>query len=108
MLLHKGDTLAATQQANLYKLFDKHRCLKVGWDALQQLHGLYLAEDHSGVLEALDRFRDLYAPTNYPSSITSSTRSFHGPTRYWAWHHTGRVSNGRIESTNTQLSTTDR
>jgi transposase len=75
----------------------------MAWQALQQLHGLYLAEDRDGALEALDRFTDLYA--------TGQLIEFHHVVDTiiaWSdqildWHDTGRPSNGRIEGTNNLL-----
>ena len=87
LLLRRHDTLTNTDQARLDTLFDAHPRLKAGWQALQELHGLYTADDHDGALEALGRFCDLTKPANSPSSTTSSTpssprqtRSSHGTT----------------------------
>ena len=55
-LLRRGDTLTDTDRARLDKLFDAHPRLKAGWQALQELHGLYTADDYDGALEALGRF----------------------------------------------------
>ena len=43
-----------------------HTRLRAGWQALQELHGLYLADDHQGALEALGRFCDLYETGELP------------------------------------------
>ena len=43
-----------------------HPRLKAGWQVLQQLHGLYSADDHQGALEVLDRFCDLYETGDLP------------------------------------------
>ena len=59
-LLRRGDTLTDTDRARLDKLFDAHPRLKAGWQALQELHGLYTADDYDGALEALGRFCDPY------------------------------------------------
>ena len=74
-----------------------------GWQALQELHGLYTADDYDGALEALGRFCDLYQTGELPE--------YHGHS-YWGcsvggagsdeilnWHCAGRPSNGRIEGT---------
>ena len=37
-----------------------------GWQALQELHGLYLADDYDGALKALGRFCDLYQTGELP------------------------------------------
>ena len=45
-LLRRGDTLTDTDLARLQTLFDAHPRLEAGQRALQELHGLYLADDH--------------------------------------------------------------
>ena len=51
-LLRRGDTLTDADRARLDKLFDAHPRLKAGWQALQELHGLYLADDYDGALKS--------------------------------------------------------
>ena len=95
-LLRRGDTLTDADRARLDELFDAHPRLRAGWQALQELHGLYTADDYDGALEALGRFCDLRGravdrrrgqprahtrPASCPSTTTPSTRSSHGPTR---------------------------
>ena len=65
-LLRRGDTLTDADRARLDELFDAHPRLKAGWQALQELHGLYTADDHQGALEALGRFCDLYETGELP------------------------------------------
>ena len=55
-LLRRGDTLTDAYRARLDALFDAHPRLRSGWQALQELHGLYLADDYDGALGALGRF----------------------------------------------------
>ena len=52
-LLRRGDTLTDADRARLDKLFDAHPRIKAGWQALQELHGPYTADDYDGALEAL-------------------------------------------------------
>ncbi len=102
-LLRRADSLDDADRARLDQLFAAHPRLRAGWDALQELHGLYLADDHDGALEALDRFTDLYA--------TGELGEFHHVVdtiiawvdEILAWHSAGRPSNGRIEGTNNLL-----
>ena len=103
MLLRRHDTLTDTDQARLDTLFEAHPRLKAGWKALQELHGLYLTEDHQGALEALDRFCDLYASGEIPEFHHIVDTIINWSDEILAWHHTGRVSNGRIEGTNNLL-----
>ena len=102
-LLRRGDQLDPADRARLDRLFDAHPRLRSGWAALQELHGLYLADDHKGALEALDRFCDLYATGELPefSSIVDTIIAW--STETLAWHHTGRPSNGHIDRTNNLL-----
>ena len=53
-------------RARLDALFDAHPRHKAGRHALQELHGLYLADDHQGALDALGRFCDLYETGELP------------------------------------------
>ena len=66
LLLRRGDTLTGADQARLNALFGAHPRLKAAWQALQELHGLYTADDHQGALEALGRFCDLYETGELP------------------------------------------
>ena len=65
-LLRRGDTLTDADRARLDELFDAHPRLRAGWQALQELHGLYTADDYDGALEALGRFCDLYETGDLP------------------------------------------
>ncbi len=102
-LLRRADHLSDTDQARLDALFEAHPRLRAGWDALQQLYGLYTAQDRQRALEALDRFTDLYA--------TGELGEFHDIVNTilnWAdeildYHDCGRPSNGRLEGTNNLL-----
>ena len=83
-LLRRADHLNEHDQARLAQLFATHPRLRAGWEALQELHGLYQADDRDSALEALDRFTDLYITGQLgQSSITSSTPSLPGATRSW-------------------------
>ena len=102
-LLRRGDTLTDAEQARLQTLFDAHPRLQAGWQALQELHGLYLADDHHGALEALNRFCDLYETGELPEFHDIVDTFIAWSTEILAWHHSGRASNGRIEGTNNLL-----
>jgi transposase len=103
LLLKRGDTLNDDEQARLDALFNTHPRLKAGWDALQELHGLYLADDRDGALAALDRFTDLYATGELPEFHSIVDTVIAWGDQILAWHDTGRPSNGRIEGTNNLL-----
>ena len=103
LLLRRPDRLNDTQRAQLEELFEAHPRLRAAWDALGELHGLYLADDKAGALAALDRFTDLYQTGDLPEFYKIvNTLIAHMP-RILAWHTAGRPSNGRIEGTNNLL-----
>ncbi len=89
----------------LVDLFDRHPRIGVAWQALQELYGLYQADDRDGALAALDRFTDLYATGKIPEfgdvvntilAWSDEILAFHEPAA-------GRISNGRLEGTNNKL-----
>jgi transposase len=102
-LLRRADSLDDVDRARLDQLFAAHPRLGAGWDALQELHGLYLADDRDGALEALDRFTDLYATGELPEFHHVVDTIINWSDEILAWHDTGRPSNGRIEGTNNLL-----
>ena len=65
-LLRRADHLTEAHQAHLDRLFEAHPWLRTAWDALQELYGLYEAEDLDGADQALGRFADLYATGQLP------------------------------------------
>ena len=103
LLMRRGDALDDADQARLQTLFDAHPRLKAGWQALQELHGLYLADDRDGALDALDRFCDLYNTAELPEFHDIVDTIIAWSEEILAWHHTNRASNGRIEGTNNLL-----
>ena len=102
-LLRRADHLNEHDQARLDQLFATHPRLRAGWEALQELHGLYLADDHDGALEALDRFTDLYITGELPEFHHVVDTIIAWGDEILAWHSAGRPSNGRIEGTNNLL-----
>ena len=100
-LLRRGDTLTDADRARLDALFDAHPRLEAGWQALQELHGLYTAGDHQGALDALGRFCDLYQTGELPEYHDIVDTFIAWSDEILNWHHAGRPSNGRIEGTNT-------
>ncbi len=103
VLLRRGNTLNDVDQARLDQLFAAYPRLRAGWEALQELHGLYQADDHHGALEALDRFTDLYITGELPEFHHVVDTIIAWGDEILAWHSAGRPSNGRIEGTNNLL-----
>ena len=88
LLLQRGDTLTDTDQARLEALLAKHPRLAAGWQALQELHGLYLADDEEGALQALGRFCDLYATGELPEYHSIVDTIIASSDEILASHHT--------------------
>ena len=103
LLMRRPDTLDADERSRLDALFEAHPRLKAAWEALGELHGLYLAKDRNGALEALDRFADIYGTGDIPefSDVVDTFLAWHP--QILDWHQAGRPSNGRIEGTNNLL-----
>jgi transposase len=104
-LLRRADCLDEAARERLGELFARHPRLEAGWQALQELYGLYLAEDHPGALRALERFTDLYATGAIPEfhevvdtiiAWSPEILAFHAP-------RAARISNGRLEGTHNKL-----
>jgi transposase len=104
-LLRRADTLDAGERQRLDELFDRHPRIGAGWAALQELYGLYLADDRAGALGALERFCDLYQTGEIPKFHDVVDTVIEWSTEILAFHEPGaaRVSNGRLEGTNNKL-----
>ena len=102
-LLRRGDTLTDTDRARLDAVFDAHPRLRAGWQALQELHGLYTADDYDGALAALGRFCDLYETGELPEYHDTVDTFIARSDEILNWHCAGRPSNGRIEGINNLL-----
>ena len=103
LLMRRPDTLDAAERERLDAVFAAHPRLKAAWDALGELHGLYLAKDRKGALAALDRFADIYGTGQIPefSDVVDTFLAWHE--EILGWHRARRPSNGRIEGTNNLL-----
>ncbi len=103
LLMRRGDQLDDTDRARLDALLGAHPRLKAGWQALQELHGLYLTDDRDGAPEALGPFCDLYETGQLPEFHDIVDTIIARSDEILAWHHTDRASNARIEGTNNPL-----
>ena len=103
LLLRRPDRLDDAQRSQLEAVFEAHPRLRDAWEALGELHGLYLADDKVGALAALDRFTDLYQTGDLPEFYKIVNTLLAAMPRILAWHTAGRPSNGRIEGTNNLL-----
>ena len=103
LLMRRPDKLDPADHNRLDKLFAAHPRLRTAWEALAELHNLYLADDSNGALEALDRFADIYCTAQIPefSDTVDTFLAWHD--QILDWHHAGRPPNGRIDRTNNLL-----
>ena len=103
LLMRRPDKLDPAEQKRLDKLFAAHPRLRTAWEALGELHNLYLADDSDGAPEALDRFADIYRTGQIPefSDTVDTFLAWHD--QILDWHHAGRPPNGRIDRTNNLL-----
>ena len=67
-LRRRDDTLTEAGRARLKAPLDAHPRLRTGWQAHQELHGPYLANNLQGALAALGRFCDLHETGELPES----------------------------------------
>ena len=86
------------------RLFDDHPRLRIAWYALQELYGLYQADNLQGALEALDRFADLYQTGQIPEYHSIVDTILNWLKEILAWHH-NRHSNGPLEGINNLIQT---
>ena len=103
-LLRRNDHLTAADRKRLERLFAAHPRLRVAWDALQELYGLYQADDLQGALDALQRFSDLYDTGQIPEYHNTVDTILNWSDEILNWHHSRR-SNGPLEGTNNLIQT---
>ena len=92
------------EQKRLKRLFEAYPRLKVAWDALQELYGLYEAEDLPSALQALERFANLYETGQIPEYHNTVTTVLNWSDEILNWHH-ARRSNGPLEGINNLIQT---
>ena len=66
--LRRADHLTEAHQKHLKRLLDARPRLRTAWDALQELYGLYEANDLDQANQAQGRFADLYATGQIPEN----------------------------------------
>ena len=78
VLLRRPDRLGNTERAQLEALFETHPRLRAAWDALGELHSLYLAADEAGALAA-PRQVHRPLPDRRPARVRSNRQHAHRP-----------------------------
>ena len=104
VLLKRTDHLTPKERIRLKRLFETYPRLKVAWDALQELYGLYEAEDLPTALQALERFANLYETGQIPEYYDTVTTVLNWSNEILNWHH-ARRSNGPLEGINNLIQT---
>jgi transposase len=103
LALRRADRLGEAEHARLEALFAAHAELAPAWGMLQELNGLYLAPDEAAAMAALDRFARLYQHDPLPEFYKVVDTPLKWAPEIFAFHKTGRISNGRLEGTNNKL-----
>ena len=103
-LLKRHDHLTASDGKRLERLFAAHPRLRVAWDALQELYGLYQANDLQGALATLQRFAGTYETGQIPEYHNTVDTILNWADEILNWHHSRR-SNGPLEGTNNLIQT---
>ena len=101
--LKRADRLEEAEHERLQAIFAVHAELARGWAMLQELYGLYQAPDEAAAMEALGRFADLYGQDPLPEFYKVVDTLLRWAPEIFAFHRTGRPTNGRLEGTNNKL-----
>ena len=102
-LLRRADNLSKAHQEHLDRLFEAYPRLRTAWDALQDLYGLYEADDLEGANEALARFADLYDTGQIPEYHDVVDKIIAWGQEILAYHPSRRATNGPLEGINNLL-----
>ena len=78
LALRRADRLGEAEHARLEALLAVYAELARAWAMLQEVHGLYLAEDEEPAMAALDRFSRMYQDDLLPEFYRWSTRCSSG------------------------------
>ena len=103
LALRRADRLGEAEQVRLEALLAAHAELARAWGMLQELLGLYQAEDQRAAMEALDRFARLYEHDPLPEFYRVVDTLLRWAPEIFSFHRSGRWSNGRFEGTNNKL-----
>lgn len=103
LTLRRADRLGEAEHERLKAIFATHAELGRGWAMLQELYGLYQADDENEAMAALDRFADLYVNDPLPEFYKVVDTLLRWAPEIFAFHRGGRVTNGRLEGTNAKL-----
>jgi transposase len=93
----RWDHLSDAQAVRLGGVLDREPELERAWRMLQHLYGIYLAGDDQEANQALGSFIDLWAEQEVAEFLPVVDALLEWATEIFNFHHTGRVTNGRLE-----------
>ena len=103
LALKRADRLDDAERARLEAIFATRAELARAWSMLQELYGLYAAEDLAGATEHLDRFARMWEADPLPEFYRVASDILRWAPEIFNFHRAGRWSNGRLEGTNNLL-----
>ena len=101
--LTRFDHLSAERTEALGRVLAGRPELEAAWRMLQHLYGIYLAEDSDEANQALGAFIDIWQNTPLIEFDKLVGTLLEWGDEIFAFHDTGRITNGRIEGTNNRL-----
>jgi transposase len=101
--LTRFDQLSVDRIEALGRVLADRPELEAAWRMLQHLYGIYLAEDSDEANQALAAFIDIYQNTPLIEFDKLVGTLLEWGDEIFAFHDTGRITNGRIEGTNNRL-----
>jgi transposase len=101
--LTRFDQLSDDRIAALGRVLAGRPELEAAWRMLQHLYGIHLAEDTDEANQALAAFIDIWQNTPLVEFDRLVETLLEWGDEIFAFHDTGRVTNGRIEGTNNRL-----
>jgi transposase len=104
LALKRADRLDDAERARLEAIFAARAELARAWAMLQELYGLYQAEDLAAAEKHLDRFARMWEADPLPEFYRVASDIIRWAPEIFNFHRVGgRWSNGRLEGTNNLL-----
>lgn len=101
--LQRADRLSEEARVRLERILATDPDLGYAWELYQTLHRIYLAADEEQANQALGEFLDAHYTRTLPEFEPLLDTLIQWGDEIFAFHDTGRASNGRLEGTNNKL-----
>ncbi len=101
--LRRADRLDAEARERLERILGTDPELAHAWELYQALHRIYLAADDAEANQALAHFIDGHYTRTLPEFEPLIDTLLKWGDEIFAFHHTHRITNGRLEGTNAKL-----